>query len=92
MARACNICGKKASVGNAISHAHNLSKRKWQPNLRRVRAVVNGRVTHLMVCTKCIKAGKVMKAPHKERIRKVAPPVVTLETPETAEAPAAAVA
>lgn len=87
MARACDICGKKAGVGNAISHAHNLTKRKWLPNLRHVRALVNGRVTNLMVCTKCIKAGKVAKAPHKERMRvKIAPPVMQVEESMPAEA------
>lgn len=80
MARACDICGKKAGVGNTISHAHNLTKRRWLPNLRQVRALVEGRVMNLVVCTKCIKAGKVAKAPHKERVRvKTAPPVMHVE-------------
>ncbi len=84
MAKVCDICGKQSGVGNTISHAHNLTKRRWLPNLRRVRAVVDGRATHLNVCTKCIKAGKVMKAPHKERIRAKAAPVIVVEEPATA--------
>jgi len=86
MARACDICGKKAGVGNAISHAHNLTKRKWLPNLRHVRALVNGRVANLVVCTKCIKAGKVAKAPHKERTRVKIVPVMQVEESMPAEA------
>ncbi len=62
MARMCDICGKKPSVGNNVSHAHNLTKRRWLPNLQTVRANVNGQTKTLRVCTKCIKAGKVQKA------------------------------
>ena len=42
MAMACEICGKKPSFGNTISHAHNVTRRRWNPNLRRVRAVIQG--------------------------------------------------
>lgn len=93
MAKVCDICGKKASTGNAVSHAHNLTKRRWLPNLRRVRAMVDGRVVNLNVCTKCIKAGKVAKAPHKEKVRtKAAPAVVTAEETPAAEEPQAVAA
>ena len=63
MARACEICGKHSSVGNIVSHANNRSKRLWRPNLQRVRALVNGGVQRLLVCTRCIRSGKVTKAP-----------------------------
>lgn len=72
MAKVCDICGKHGSVGNAISHAHNTTLRRWLPNLRHVRALVDGQVKRIKVCAKCLKAGKVMKAPHKARVR---PPV-----------------
>jgi large subunit ribosomal protein L28 len=62
MARECEICGKKPSVGNRVSHAHNLTKRRWLPNLQTVHANVNGQTKTMRVCTKCIKAGKVTKA------------------------------
>jgi len=62
MARACDICGKTAHFGNRISHAHNVTKRRWNPNLRRVRALVNGVPQTLRVCTGCIRSGKVQKA------------------------------
>ena len=63
MSKECAICGKKAMVGNNVSHAHNLNKRRFNPNLQRVRAVVKpGCVKKIDVCTSCIKAGKVVKA------------------------------
>jgi len=63
MSRKCAICGKKPMVGNNVSHAHNLNKRKFNPNLQRVRAVVKKDcVRKIDVCTSCIKAGKVIKA------------------------------
>jgi large subunit ribosomal protein L28 len=49
-------------AGHNVSHAHNLTKRIWNPNLQRVRALVEGRVKNLDVCTRCIRSGKVVKA------------------------------
>lgn len=62
MAKRCQICGKGPMVGHNVSHAHNISKRRWLPNLKRVRAKVNGHVKRILVCTKCIKSGRVVKA------------------------------
>jgi large subunit ribosomal protein L28 len=64
MARTCDICGKRPLVGNVVSHANNKTKTRSLPNLRSIRAKVEGSVTHIRACTRCIKAGKVMKAPH----------------------------
>ena len=50
-------------VGNNVSHAHNVTKRRFNPNLQRVRALDSGRVKKMMVCTSCIKSGNVVKAP-----------------------------
>ena len=61
MAQRCDVCGKGPSVGHKISHAHNLTKRRWLPNLVSLRALVKGEVTRLKVCTRCLKAGKVTK-------------------------------
>ncbi len=61
MARSCDICGKGPVSGNRISHAHNVTKRRWKPNLRRVKAVVNGTPKTLLACTSCIRSGKVVK-------------------------------
>jgi large subunit ribosomal protein L28 len=62
MARTCEICGKGRMLGHRISHAHNVSRREWRPNLRVVRALVDGRPTRLKVCTRCLRSGKVTKA------------------------------
>ncbi|MGZ3385782.1 MAG: 50S ribosomal protein L28 [Isosphaeraceae bacterium] len=62
MARVCEICGKGSQLGNRISHAHNVSRREWRPNLHAVRAVVDGRTRRLKVCTRCLRSGKVVKA------------------------------
>jgi large subunit ribosomal protein L28 len=61
MARKCEICGKGPIVGNKVSHAHNLTKRRWLPNLQRVRAVVNGKPQRINVCTRCIRSGALDK-------------------------------
>jgi len=62
MARICDICGKKPVSGNNISHAHNLTRRRWMPTLQDVRANVNGRTKRMTVCTNCLKSNKVVKA------------------------------
>ncbi|MBI1806447.1 MAG: 50S ribosomal protein L28 [Ignavibacteria bacterium] len=62
MAKICDICGKQPVSGNNISHAHNKTRRRWLPNLQRVRAQVNGRTQRMRVCATCIKQGKVLKA------------------------------
>ncbi|MCB4205224.1 50S ribosomal protein L28 [Deferribacteraceae bacterium V6Fe1] len=63
MARKCDICGKGPMFGNTISHAHNVSKRVFYPNVHKVRVVeTDGSVVRKKVCTKCLKAGKVKKA------------------------------
>lgn len=48
-------------VGNNVSHAHNVTKRRFKPNLQRVRALRNGKVRKINVCTNCIKSGYVVK-------------------------------
>ena len=72
MSQRCAVCGKGVLSGNSRSHANNLTKRKWNPNLQRVRAVVEGRPRQVDVCTRCIRSGKVIKAP---RGRNYTPPV-----------------
>lgn len=61
MAQRCEICGKGPAVGSNVSHAHNVTKRRFLPNLHRVRAKVNGGVRRIWVCTQCIKSGRVLK-------------------------------
>ena len=62
MAQVCDICGKGPQFGNNISHAHNVSRRRWNVNLQAVKALVNGASKRLRVCTSCIKTGKIVKA------------------------------
>ena len=62
MPRVCEVCGKGPQFGNNISHAHNVTKRRWNVNLRPVRARVNTATKRLRVCTACLRSGKVKKA------------------------------
>ena len=61
MARACEICGKARSVGNNVSHANNKTKRVWRPNLQTARANLQGTVRRILVCTRCLRSGRVAK-------------------------------
>jgi large subunit ribosomal protein L28 len=63
MAQVCDICGKGPQFGNNISHAHNVSRRRWNVNLQAVKALVNGASKRIRVCTSCIKSGKITKSP-----------------------------
>lgn len=62
MARRCDICGKGVQYGHNVSHAHNLTNRRWLPNLQKVRAKVQGVPQRLTVCTRCLRSGAVAKA------------------------------
>lgn len=63
MARVCYVCGKGPQVGNTVSHANNRVKRRWMPNLRRVRIYTeDGKKKRVRVCTRCIKGDKIRKA------------------------------
>ncbi len=63
MARTCEICGKGPTFGHNVSHANNKTNRRWNPNLQRVRALVDGQPKRIRVCTQCIRANRVTKAP-----------------------------
>ena len=62
MSRVCVICGKRPKTGNSRSHSMVATKRRFEPNLQRVRVVLGGKATRAYVCTRCLKAGKVQKA------------------------------
>ena len=62
MSKQCEVCGKKPSYGNSVSHANNLTRRRWEPNLQRVHALVAGTRKRVRVCTDCIRSGRVTKA------------------------------
>jgi len=61
MASVCEICGKRPSWGMSVSHSHVRTKRRWNPNVQRVRALVKGSPKRVYACTACIRAGKVTK-------------------------------
>ena len=61
MARVCDLCGRGPKAGQNVSHANNKTKRRFQPNLQRVRAKRGGTVQRIRVCTRCIRSGKVTK-------------------------------
>lgn len=62
MARKCAICGRGAQSGSSISHAHNVTRRKFKVNLQTVRVRIEDRVKKIRVCTKCLRSGKVKRA------------------------------
>jgi large subunit ribosomal protein L28 len=61
MAQRCELCGKGPRFGNRVSHAHNVTSRRFNPNLQRMRAVVNGVQRRVRICTRCLRSGKIVK-------------------------------
>ena len=89
MSQVCRICGKRPHVGNRVARRGRakylggvgrkitgISKRQFRPNLQRVRAVQNGTVRRIRVCTHCLRSGKVTKPPARPRLGEAAEPVV----------------
>lgn len=62
----CEICDKSVNFGNQLSitrsHISKRSVRPVKPNLRTVKAEINGEVKKVSVCAKCLRAGKVKRA------------------------------
>ena len=58
----CEICNKATVFGIKVSHSHRRSNRAWKPNIRKVRALVNGSAKRVNVCAKCLRSGKVIRA------------------------------
>ncbi len=58
MSRVCSICGKGASSGNSRSHALNITKRIYRPNIHKTTVEIDGVATKAYVCTKCMKGSK----------------------------------
>jgi len=61
MAMVCEICGKRPMAGNHVSHAHNKNKRRFMPNLQKIRVQTDDGVKRMRVRTSCIQAGKIQK-------------------------------
>lgn len=62
MAQRCEICGKSPMTGNSVSHAHNVTRRRWNINLKRVRVRMDGKQKRIRVCAACIRNGRIQKA------------------------------
>ena len=62
MSKVCAVCGKAPSFGHNRSHSMVATKRRFNPNLQKVRISVGGAPRREYVCTRCLKAGKVLKA------------------------------
>ena len=62
MSKRCEVCGKGPQFGHRVSHANNRTNRRFNPNLQAVRAQISGRAQRVRVCTRSLKAGKVVKA------------------------------
>ncbi|MCR5785882.1 MAG: 50S ribosomal protein L28 [Eubacterium sp.] len=58
----CDVCGKSAHFGNAVSHSHRRSNKIWKPNVKSVKVKVNGASQKMHVCTSCLRSGKVERA------------------------------
>jgi len=61
MAKKCEICAKGPTTGNLVSHSNIKTRTRWLPNLKRMKAVINGATQTLRVCTRCIRSGKVTR-------------------------------
>ena len=64
----CYVCDKGVAFGNNVSHANNKTRRTWKPNLQVARVLVDGKVEKVKVCTRCLHAGKVQRAPRATRV------------------------
>ena len=62
----CAICEKSLSFGNKLSiarsHISNRATRTWKPNLRSVKAIIDGQPKRIKVCAQCLRSGKVKRA------------------------------
>ena len=65
----CEFCDKGVSFGIRVSHSHRRSNRPWKPNVKRVKAIVNGTPRHVYVCTRCLRSGKVTRAIYKIAVK-----------------------
>ena len=66
MARQCDLCLKKPTTGNKVSHSNIKTRIRWLPNLKKVKHYVNGSTNRIYACTRCIKSGFVTKPPARD--------------------------
>ena len=58
----CEICGKSVTFGIKVSHSHRRTNRTWKPNVKRVKAIVDGSPRRIYACTRCLRSGKINRA------------------------------
>ena len=68
MAKQCEICGKATVTGRQLSHAHNVTPRTFEPNLRRMKAIIDGTVRTVRVCARCLRSGLVRRPPSRKAV------------------------
>ena len=73
----CEFCDKGVTFGIKVSHSHRRTNRMWKPNVKRVKAIVDGTPKHVYVCTRCLRSGKVtretLRVPGRYHVRRVSP-------------------
>jgi large subunit ribosomal protein L28 len=57
----CDLCGKAPSFGNNVSHSKRATRRRWNPNIQKIRTIINGQTKRKNVCASCLKAGKALR-------------------------------
>ena len=67
----CDICSKEIAFGIKVSHSHRRSNRTWKPNVKKVKAIVDGSPRRIYACTRCLRSGKVTRAIESKQNRKV---------------------
>lgn len=72
MSAVCEVCNKKPHFSMQVSFSHKRSKRRWNPNIQRIRIWENGGARRARVCTSCLKAGKVQRPPQRSAEQKAA--------------------
>ncbi len=58
----CSVCGKGVTFGHNVSHSVRRTNRAWKPNIRKVKAVVDGTPKTVSVCSRCLRSGKITRA------------------------------
>lgn len=61
MARRCDYCGKGPVSGNLVSHSNIKTRTRWIPNIRQLKAVVDGTTQRVRVCSRCVRSGKIVR-------------------------------
>jgi len=61
MAAVCELCNKGPGFGNNVSHSKRHTRRRWNPNIQKIRTFINGKSERRNICAACLKAGKAVR-------------------------------